>query len=730
MVDIKKLDNFFSILNKDSKKISKIKYVALGDSFVAGHNSKIGFNTNGNLTKGEISGLGYPSFLASLLQKNSELSLEAYDNLALPLSNIDLWIALLTLDKKAIVEAQNIIDFIQIQDWNVSNPFKNFFTNYFNNWNIKKNDFKIIYDKVCEANFITLSIGIIDLVSNLPFGEIKHLMKANGAEKPLVLNKTLQLIENSVKKISAKFEILLKTLKKIAPKAKIVVVPYVKPLLFFENVIEDYFNAYIEKNDLSIFDYAFRMFDNMQRQIAANLNINYINTYDYKYFNKNINFLFENAFSFFPTEKGYKKVAMDLYTKLMINKDEITYQWNSSKIYGKYINSENKAYWQNDFSSYTQIFDVKTNNLKLFTKVYGETYNFNLFKNSNLENKYSGILNSYLNISIFIENFIRYYKKDISLLLKKFIDNKFPNNTKYKSLSSISSYLQDEQKSKEVVLTLLKNGKFEKFLFIAENKLKVLKNENTQITLKVLISVIKETLKTSQAISFDILKQILNSSILENEKETISKISYEFLKDCLQTNLLEKMFNIKLNEHYLNIRQYLSELKSFTKLSTFIVSSIANHASLYSPLNNYDDFFQKWITNNKYNLIYLLDKIFLEISSLENISKTVDFVYDTILVIWKINKIDGKNQRALKENLRKILLILKSNPKNLNDLFINFINKIKDFAIFDYVTKKRKQKNVFKVSKWIGVNNIMFMMLKLLGPYLKIKAIIRKNKNS
>ena len=113
MVDIKKLDNFFSILNKDSKKISKIKYVALGDSFVAGHNSKIGFNTNGNLTKGEISGLGYPSFLASLLQKNSELSLEAYDNLALPLSNIDLWIALLTLDKKAIVEAQNIIDFIQ-----------------------------------------------------------------------------------------------------------------------------------------------------------------------------------------------------------------------------------------------------------------------------------------------------------------------------------------------------------------------------------------------------------------------------------------------------------------------------------------------------------------------------------------------------------------------------------------------------------------------------------------
>ena len=120
----------------------------------------------------------------------------------------------------------------------------------------------------------------------------------------------------------------------------------------------------------------------------------------------------------------------------------------------------------------------------------------------------------------------------------------------------------------------------------------------------------------------------------------------------------------------------------------------------------------------------------MEISSLENISKTVDFVYDTILVIWKINKIDGKNQRALKENLRKILLILKSNPKNLNDLFINFINKIKDFSIFDYVTKKRKQKNVFKVSKWIGVNNIMFMMLKLLGPYLKIKAIIRKNKNS
>ncbi|SFW05475.1 Uncharacterised protein [Chlamydia abortus] len=78
--------------------------------------------------------------------------------------------------------------------------------------------------------------------------------------------------------------------------------------------------------------------------------------------------------------------------------------------------------------------------------------------------------------------------------------------------------------------------------------------------------------------------------------------------------------------------------------------------------------------------------------------------------------------------IEDILVTLKSNPKNLNNIFLNILNKLKSFSVFDYVTKKRKQKSIFNIRSLITTNNLLFLTFKLAKNFIKIKNIIRKNK--
>ncbi|GAA8716047.1 hypothetical protein oki361_21800 [Helicobacter pylori] len=82
--------NFYSITPNNKNIIrNNISYVAIGDGYAAGYNSKLGFITNGMLNnEGELSGLSYPSFFASLLLKNKSFKLNSFKNFAMPLTTI------------------------------------------------------------------------------------------------------------------------------------------------------------------------------------------------------------------------------------------------------------------------------------------------------------------------------------------------------------------------------------------------------------------------------------------------------------------------------------------------------------------------------------------------------------------------------------------------------------------------------------------------------------------
>ncbi|KDE44282.1 hypothetical protein NPL6_01935, partial [Metamycoplasma hyosynoviae] len=295
----------------------------------------------------------------------------------------------------------------------------------------------------------------------------------------------------------------------------------------------------------------------------------------------------------------------------------------------------------------------------------------------------------------------------------------------YESISKILNYLTSEKNTRDLLLLFLKNGKFEKLLFVIQNKLKEYWFEGHKINLYLLKQVIQSVLVSNQKYSYDIFKQIFNSRTLNDNEEVLQDIVLSFLKDCLNTNLLEILTNFKINQNYTKITKYLSELKTFEEFSEFILKSLINRSNLYSHLQDFDVFWKQWLINNKYNLLLVLNKIFLEISSKDKINHTIDFIYETIQSLFKIKNVEGKDERQIKKSLNIILSTLNANPRNLNNLLINLINKLKNFSIFNFIFKK-KTKNIFSIRNWVGMNNFIFLLVKIFSHVLTIRKIVKK----
>ena len=717
--------NFYSITPNNKNIIrNNISYAAIGDGYAAGYNSKLGFIANGMLNnEKELSGLSYPSFFASLLLKNKSFKLNSFKNFAMPLTTIQFWNSLILNNKPELLKQQNILDFVQAGDWNVLNPFRNYFSDQFKNWNVKKDDFKIVHETIKSANLLTLSIGFTDFLLNMPITKILAFTKSSNKNVEYI-KEIEDFFSKTNQKIKQDLDLFLKNLKSIT-NANIVFVSYIDPFFYFNNLLDELFT--LKEKVYNPIKNAFLEFEQIQKEICAKYSINFVNCYDKTFWKNNIEYLAENIFSLHPTEVGYKKIAYDLYTKLFIDKDQIIYDINSETIIRNYICD--KEYWINDINSRQKIFDLKIKTLDLFKEVYGNNLNYNILINDELILKYKDILYPFLRMTPYFNAYIRYYNNDILDFVAKGLEKKFEDSlAKYDSIKELLKYLGDAKYSKELFLTLTKDNKFEKFLFVVQKK--IYKDHNTfkKITLVALKKVIKEVLVDNQKLSYDIIKQLFNSKIIENNKEQILKLSETFLKDFMQTDILDQIINFKLNKQYENIRKYLSNLSTFIELAKFLVESIANHSLLYSPLDTFDEFSKHWIINNKYNILYLLNKTFFEISSDEKIKGTVEFIRECIYDFVPHQIIKGNDERALTLAIEDILVTLKSNPKNLNNIFLNILNKLKSFSVFDYVTKKRKQKPIFNVRSLITTNNLLFLTFKLAKNFIKIKNIIRKNK--
>ncbi|WP_156935661.1 SGNH/GDSL hydrolase family protein [[Mycoplasma] anseris] len=716
------LNHFFKQEELNNDLISDVKYVAIGDSFCTGLSSKFGFFANGKLENGEITGLGYPSFLANLIKQNNKTNLISFDNLAMVSSHFQLWTALIQNDHNELKKYTNHFDILKQLDWNVKNPFRNFFSNYFKNWNIKKDDFLIIQQKIKEANLITINLGLDDILYNLPFKYLKSLRRIE--EKEEILN----LIENDIKELiktkKTEYLSLIKTIKFHNPNANLYLINYPYVVNYFASLIDRFYDLdfYFTKKATQLILEAINY---MTKKVAREMKIGYLNVFDEEYFENKHEYLNENIFSIFPTDKLHKKIAMDLFIKLSINKSKFNLENLKTEFVEKYL--INKNYWFDDLFSYKQLFDNQTNE-GLIKFVFGRNLNYNLFINNELENKYKKILKPYLNIYPIIESYVKFGTKNIPIIVSQMIEQKFKNQKeKYPSILKTLEYLKDETRSKEIFLTLFKNGKLEKILYMLQQQVFKEKLKNN-ITIKELKNGWKEILNSDQKPIYDVLKQFFDSKVIEESKIEIKELFKSLIDDALNTDILEFVFGFKNNKHYSEIRSYLSSLESFKEVVYFIVENVTNYAQLYSKLNTFDELWKNFIIKNKFNLIKHFDEIFIEISNENNIENTINFIIETIKTSIRVTNLNPKEEKDLKEDIKYIILTLKDNTKHLNNMFVKFIDKVKNYSLYDLIVKKETKQKIFKLNNWISLFSFLFLASKIGRRFLNIKRIINKNK--
>ncbi|MCV3753331.1 SGNH/GDSL hydrolase family protein [Mycoplasma enhydrae] len=711
-----------------SEKIS-IKYVALGDGLVAGFNSKIGFNTNGLMNQDKtINGLGYPSSLAYLIKNNPKYELESFYNLGIITGSTDFLSALFTNDKKALKQNINKIDLLQSLDWYSLNPFKDYFSQLFKEWNISNNDFEIISKRIKEANLITLTAGLYDFLSMLPFYEIKSLHNLTGEIRDEKLKNIKKLISTVKIKVESQLMNLISKIKNINPKAKIVITNYPELLIHLKEAINSFINV-TKMNTFDLYHFILASLNEAIKNAAAKYTIDYVDINDQEYWTKNKNYLFENILSLYPTEKGYKKIASDLYTKLFINTKTLKNDLQNYQFSSKYI--INEEYWTNNLVTYQPI-DNNSNNLELFKEVYGSNKNQKIYIYSDNENKYSTYLDSGINLANFVSLFIRYGKTPISKIAKKVVLDKFSHSfEKYKTVDKIIEFLNNEQRSKEVALTLLKDRKIDNILFILEKELfKKSIVENSPITFSDMKDNLNSILKNNQNLVYDVLKYFFNSGLINESKTEIKEIFEIAIKEALNTSLLSYLFNFKNNKKFQKVREYLSSLDSFKEFIDFLVESIINYSDVYVKLNNFDEFWASFIVKNKYNLVFLFDKMFMELSSESNFEKTIDFIIQTIQTSIRMQHLNAKDYKNFRNAITKIFLILKNNPKYLNNIFLRFLDKIKSISLYNLVfkSKSKTSKRKIKWIKFISLNSFFIIGLKVAKHLITIQLIISKNK--
>lgn len=206
-----------------------ISYIALGDGFALGKNSY-----------GQID-YGYSDYVKDYLEKNNKLN--------------------------------KYIKTFSEKDASINSVYQNITLN--KKIKLKNREFNL-KQSLREANILTLSIGINDLIYKLSI--TNNLDKAS--------------IDNIISSIEKDFNILITEIKKYYQK---------------EIYVIGYYNIYPE-NDL--YEYAIKELNNIYKNCK---DVIYIDTYNL--FENNIEYM-PNFINYYPSNQGYKEISNQIITKI------------------------------------------------------------------------------------------------------------------------------------------------------------------------------------------------------------------------------------------------------------------------------------------------------------------------------------------------------------------------------------------------------------------------------
>lgn len=295
------------------KESDKVKYVALGDSISAGFDARLDKDYPGNYDKEKntITGISFPTYLAKFIQTSngSKSKLESYTNYASSGTSLEDWTFLLSADEAKIKELE------EKQSDKLAYYKRKFGENI-----LEKA--KKIKDELKTSNLVTITLSANDFME-LAYKKLKDSnfisniqnIKANPSSAIAQIGAAFQDIFGEMKNRIDKFSA---ELKKHVTTDNVNFIGYPLPVPYLFVLLDNYlFNN--SQSKLIVSQMSINLLnDNIKTQVTKN-NFNFINPYNVSFWTKSENMSRLNPviFDIHPGSYGYKKMAQDVFIKLI-----------------------------------------------------------------------------------------------------------------------------------------------------------------------------------------------------------------------------------------------------------------------------------------------------------------------------------------------------------------------------------------------------------------------------
>ncbi|WP_371246762.1 SGNH/GDSL hydrolase family protein [Mycoplasmopsis agassizii] len=656
-----------------------IRYVAFGDSISAGWNAKLPQDYPGKMLGEQSSrykkiiGLSYPAYLARFIDEIDSGVLQSFNNYGLSGSTLEHWNLL--FEKK----------YEQLKETKFYEP-------------LKENEDEFI-DNLKKANLVTISLGANDFLEELFVYDLWTFFDIRFSDEALknlkiVKQKTIANITNGVKR-------LVQNIRQNNKSVVINFVSYPMPMIQLVNALDKKFKiAHHVRNNFS--EDMLAWLNGTLKKVISKLkeedeSINYIEIYDDEFWLKNKNLLTSATFDIHPNEYGYKKIAQEIISKIIVSKK------------GRLTNSENKKYLEADEKTLTPFLQITNQIDKTKLIIYGNKNDYLFFKDSTIEQyehqfNIENLVNRTVSGSVFFKTYIPSLLQSIfaSKFMITFDDNKM-----------LQSFILEGDNIIKFLNSIINYRYFNHVYVLIQNQIYANIREDVSYTIdfKELSKTVANTLSNIESLSL-LLESFANSELMKTPSNIskfmniISVLIYQYIneKTEIKSKLIESFknwINIKTDSANYIFDELLS-LENITAVIKNVIKTLKEKANSGSINDDEELFFISVIKEA------FLKTFFHYIPSITRIIKTNESILESLS--FKISNLFN-NYSIDKKFIQSTQLLIK-------ELIKVFDNKE---MIFNFAKSFLNNINFYDISS----NNYLDIFKKTSSNIVKDKNVVR-----
>ncbi|MGC7154165.1 SGNH/GDSL hydrolase family protein [Metamycoplasma hominis] len=618
------------ITQSENKVSKKINYVALGDDFAAGYNSSSNyyFNNEYDSKNDLVLGTSYPSYIANFIKllSDKQTTLSTYYNYGLPLSNVNDWISLLSLDdKKESAHLNQVISYNQ----NLLSKFNSAkLNNLFGDFSNKK--LQELIKNIKQANLITISLGFNDLFEQSSFfKEAFDLLRENKNKEEILkyFSKILLEFKRNCKNFEDSYSKLISIIKQYNPKANINLVGYISPYLKLTKLIDKQYN-------ISLTNDCIEELNKSLANIAKTNKLNYLNiNNDIKNLKDNADKLNNNFFDCFPSNNLYKKLAQDIFMKMSLPNNKYKELVDNNSNLNEF--SQSLEFSKTPSEIFSMILGINGNSVDSFEKEYtfeenadikniNSSYNSNhiilqlksmLNSNKNIEDK------EILNTFSILFGLIGLDPKDLNSFNKCLLESLKNKESKKSIINFLNFFIDSKNLSKSFldINNALNNA--------------INKKSYAGLNFEEIKKIVYSTTTSKQNI-YEILKEIFyNKSLSQDLKRSeYAKLFKAIFSDVFIKKILKRLLPQTTVDLFKNLFNNKDIEKGLDNIFQKVLNLLINNSDKYFKFEKIDDFITTLVHDSSKDVNDLVSLIIKEISKDSKLAnyltgKIVDSLY-------------------------------------------------------------------------------------------------------